>query len=156
SAGWRAGSIRNRRRVLFHRHAKLEKRAIIFRKLVRDSLGNWLRAFKLRRRIEMHALLARMHRRVAARAFAVLIEPRSENRAATRTGAPHTGAPHTRRPRPEHVLLRTRLLLLRGPVGSFPLLFAGLRVTITPLPILPLHEDPPGGMFDNTPKSVAQ
>ena len=59
------GRIGNRRGVLFHRHAKFEKRAIVLRQLVRDSLWNRLRAFKLRRCIEVHALLARMHRRFA-------------------------------------------------------------------------------------------
>ena len=73
---WSSG-ISNRRSILFHRHAKLEKRAIVLRHLVRDSFRNRLRAFKLRRRIEMHALLAGMHRRLAARAFAILIESRS-------------------------------------------------------------------------------
>src|SRR5580700_3560375 len=86
-----------------------------------------------------------MHRRMTARTFAALVEPRCEYRAATRAARPHHSAHHPRRPRPEHVLLRTRLLLLRGPVGALALLFARLRVAITPLPILPLHEGPPGG-----------
>src|ERR1700740_3644327 len=83
------GRIRNRRGVLLHRPAKFEKRTIVFLLLVRDSLWNRLRAFKLCRRIEVHALLARMHCRLAARAFSVLIESRSKYCAATRAARPH-------------------------------------------------------------------
>jgi len=66
--------VSHRRGILLNRHAKLKERAIVLRVLLRDALWNRLRTFKLASRIEVHALLARMHRGVAARAFTLLIE----------------------------------------------------------------------------------
>ena len=102
--GWVLRII-HRRRILFNRHSKFKKRAVILRILLRNPLRNGLCAFELPSRIEMHALFAAVQCGLAFRAFSVHVESRRQHRSATRASRPHYRADHPRCPRPKHVLL---------------------------------------------------
>ena len=146
--GWSVRRVVHRRSILFHRHSKFEERAIVLRILVRDSFRNRLRAFELLARIEMHALFAAMHRRMASRAFAR--SDRSPAPAPRRNSSTAPASPF--RPcaacaAPAYPAAWDAAAAAAGRSGRsarVSLLIAESRVAIAPLPILPLHEILPG------------
>jgi len=122
-----------RRRILFHCGAKRIERAVIARVFLGDTLGNRLRALKLRAGIEIHALLAGMQLETATRAGALGVETGLQHGAAVRAARACDGADHARRS-------RTDLLLVRPTFWrAFLFLCRGVRIHVAPVAILPLQ-----------------
>src|SRR5690348_242998 len=146
--GHRRGSrsVSHRRGVFLHVHSHFEERALILRVLLRDSLGDRLRALELPSRIEVDALLAAMQFRLATRTFSAGVESRRQHRSAIRAARAHHGSDHARRPRPHHIVLGTRRF--RRPalaifVAALAAVAVAVTVFVTSLSILPFHVLPP-------------
>jgi hypothetical protein len=104
-------SRNNRRRILLHIHAHLEKCARILRALFHDRFGNRLRALKLRARIEIHALFAAMKLVSAPRANSGRHKPRRQNISATAASRSQHRSNHPRCARTYLLRSRTSRLL---------------------------------------------
>lgn len=134
----RSGRPRNRyrrgSRILFDGGAERVKRAIVSSVFFCNALRYGPGAFKLRRRIEVGALLAAVEFEPTARASPLGIKPGMQDRTAVGTTRARDRPHHSRSPRPD--LLLARAILWRALLLFF---FGAIRVHVTPVAILPLQ-----------------
>lgn len=126
--------------VLFDGHAKFVEGAIIFRVLRRDALGNVLRAFKLRSRIEKTALLAAVQFKLAFWADAIGIEPGGEHRSAVGAASTRYGADHARGARTKLICAARTALRWLAFAARFFFLFVLFGIAITAMAVLSVHK----------------
>jgi hypothetical protein len=134
------GSRRNRRRILLHIHAHLEKRAGILRALFHDRFGNRLRAFKLRTRIKVNALFAAVKFVAASRTYSRGHKSRRQNISTSaaacsqhRSNHPRSARTYLLRTRPARLLWTSfAFLWLIGALITVLLIFS-IQLTLTTL-----------------------
>ena len=135
-SGLRVGGWRG---VFLDGHAKFIKCAGVLPVFGRDAVGNGLRTFELRARVEKAALLAAVKLKIALRALAVGIETGGENGAAVGTARAGDRADHARGARAEVIILSARAAC-RGlaflPMFLLVLLFG---IAIAAMAILTVH-----------------